>query len=219
LRLLEGVLAPAGICRVVIAGGETEADLQVTAEQAARTGRSYIAAGTGAFVRAWARTLDVARRRARPRCIARSGLIIAGSRHPQSRLQVGEAKKRGIPRFGTQDDPERIASAVQRHGWVIVSTSDGVCADPWRVAAECGSAVREIAARAQPEALVVFGGETASAVLDALGCTLANPIRELLPGVPVSRLGDDRSTVLVTKAGGFGDKDVIEQILKRLESC
>jgi uncharacterized protein YgbK (DUF1537 family) len=235
LRLLTAVLGSTGVCaarsdevsgllersdcRAIIVDGATDDDLHAAAEQASRAGRPYIAAGTAAFVRAWACTIDVVRRHDQPDCIPRSGLIIAGSRHPQSRLQIREAERRGLPVFGTGDDPERIASAVQKRGWAIVATSDCVCADPSSVAVECGNAVRQIAAHAHPEALVIFGGETASAVLDALECMLAYPIRELLPGVPVSRLSDNRSTVLVTKAGGFGDKDVIEQILKRLESC
>jgi D-threonate/D-erythronate kinase len=233
LRLLAAVLGPAGICtgrpdevagllersdcRVVIAEGETDDDLDIAAENARGWRRPYIAVGTAALVRAWAPTLDIARRRARPHCVARAGLIVAGSRHPQSRLQISEAEKTGILIFDSGDDPGKIADAVQKHGWAILTTSDCVRANPSGVAAECGSAVREIAARAQMEALVVFGGETAAAVLDALGCTLAYPIRELLPGVPVSTLGGNRPYVLVTKAGGFGEQDVVEQILRRLE--
>jgi D-threonate/D-erythronate kinase len=63
------------------------------------------------------------------------------------------------------------------------------------------------------EALVVFGGDTAYAILKALGVDAIEPLRELLPGIPVSRIrAGGRELTLVTKAGGFGPPDVVRRI-------
>jgi uncharacterized protein YgbK (DUF1537 family) len=61
----------------------------------------------------------------------------------------------------------------------------------------------------QPGALIVFGGDTAFGILDALGRPAIHPVLEILPGVPLSRTG---GLFLVTKAGGFGPPDVLVRI-------
>jgi uncharacterized protein YgbK (DUF1537 family) len=62
--------------------------------------------------------------------------------------------------------------------------------------------------------MVVFGGDTAFALLKAMHIDIVEPIGEILPGVPVSLLPDRR--ILITKAGGFGDPDLLLQLHERL---
>nr|WP_249219097.1 four-carbon acid sugar kinase family protein [Loktanella sp. SALINAS62] len=65
-----------------------------------------------------------------------------------------------------------------------------------------------IASRAAAiDALVVSGGATAEAVLDALGVHLLHVTGEALPGLPVSR--DAAGRLIVTKSGGFGAPDAL----------
>jgi 4-hydroxythreonine-4-phosphate dehydrogenase len=67
------------------------------------------------------------------------------------------------------------------------------------------------------DALVVFGGDTARAVLEELGAPRLEPLGEVLPGVPVSALPfAGRELPLVTKAGGFGEPDVVDRIRRWL---
>ncbi len=69
------------------------------------------------------------------------------------------------------------------------------------------------------DALIVFGGDTARAVLEALGVRAVEPCGELLPGVPLSVIRrPEREILLVTKAGGFGGPDVLDEIRQRLEN-
>ena len=63
------------------------------------------------------------------------------------------------------------------------------------------------------DTLVLFGGDTTLAVLRSLGITTVEPFTELLPGIPLSHATyAGRRLVLITKAGGFGDADVLSRI-------
>ena len=82
----------------------------------------------------------------------------------------------------------------------------------WRFIAQGHRAAEEVAnlwARHAFDTLVVFGGDTAFAILEAIGWTELTPLCEIAPGVPVSRMGDLQ---LITKAGGFGPVDVLAQV-------
>jgi uncharacterized protein YgbK (DUF1537 family) len=61
--------------------------------------------------------------------------------------------------------------------------------------------------------LSVFGGETAGAVLRALGCGLLRPVAEIQPGMTLSNAPTCPGLMaVVTKSGGFGTPDAIEAI-------
>lgn len=67
-------------------------------------------------------------------------------------------------------------------------------------------------------AIVVFGGDTAIALMKRLECTGVTPIVEIQPGVVLSKIEDGLySLVLVTKAGGFGEDDILFEIKEFLE--
>ena len=66
----------------------------------------------------------------------------------------------------------------------------------------------------------LFGGDTAFAVVEALGIRGLNPVGEICQGVVVSRAKGSRDRGvrnLVTKAGGFGPVDVVDRIVGALE--
>jgi uncharacterized protein YgbK (DUF1537 family) len=83
----------------------------------------------------------------------------------------------------------------------------------------------EFLAHSPVDGLVVFGGDTAYALLAALGHPLLYPIGELMEGIPISRIEAkqiapslgfrDRNLYFVTKAGGFGPPEVLT-CLRRL---
>lgn len=147
--------------------GETEADLAAAAESL--RGRNAIAAGTAGFVGHWMRTLPVARSRVTPwRIVAGDTLVVVGSRHPVARAQ---------------------AASLQGHpGCRVHLLPTGLAGDPLDVAARCGQDVRRMLDERPAGTLIVVGGDTAAAILKALGCRVIRPNGELLPGVPVSRM-------------------------------
>ena len=76
----------------------------------------------------------------------------------------------------------------------------------------------EEAACLRPDLLILFGGDTAAAVLTRHGIVDLWPVRELLPGVVLSQTANaSGDRFIVTKAGGFGCADVVEQILGSLK--
>ena len=63
------------------------------------------------------------------------------------------------------------------------------------------------------DALVVTGGDTVEAILEAYGVGALDVLGEFRPGIPVSRDAAGRSDLtLVSKAGGFGTPDLFAEI-------
>jgi D-threonate/D-erythronate kinase len=62
------------------------------------------------------------------------------------------------------------------------------------------------------DALVLTGGETAHAVLLALGVRSIELAAEPEPGIPLGLLGGSHRLPVVIKAGGFGDPDTLVRL-------
>ncbi len=63
-----------------------------------------------------------------------------------------------------------------------------------------GAVARDILAKMALDALIIFGGDTAYDILQAIGEPRLRPIGEIIPGVPVSRV-DDRNFFLDYQGG------------------
>jgi len=88
-----------------------------------------------------------------------------------------------------------------------------------RIADRVGLLVKEILKSSKIKNLVVFGGDTLIGIIEKLGCDGIFPLEEIAPGVVIAKtIGRDPalSPVIVTKAGGFGDVDVIDGITRYL---
>ena len=212
--------APGGV--IILCDGATDDDLQAAAEALAATGRPCIVAGTAGFCEPWVRALPVEKNiQATSPAVLRC-VVVSGSLNPVSREQIRRATEAGIPAIllaeapdGDAQTAEELAAMLGRHAWVSLATP-GTC--PRNVSERIGALVSGIL-QAQPlDGLVVFGGDTTAAILDALSVSVAEPCRDLLPGIPVSviRCGE-RRLALITKAGGFGDRDILSTIRKTLE--
>lgn len=85
---------------------------------------------------------------------------------------------------------------------IEAASAAGVFSGGWRA----GTVVD---ADAEAAALIVFGGETAREVLRRYGDPLLFPFAEPLPGVVASWMDTVPKRLLVTKAGGFGQPDLL----------
>jgi uncharacterized protein YgbK (DUF1537 family) len=86
------------------------------------------------------------------------------------------------------------------------------------IADNIGKMVAELMKRNEQTTLVVFGGDTLIAIIEHMECQGIVPITEVTPGVVLARaVGSQHSFNIVTKSGGFGEKDVIEKIEKFLK--
>ncbi len=65
--------------------------------------------------------------------------------------------------------------------------------------------------------LILTGGDIALGVCSALGIQNLNIVGELLPGIPLSTANlKNFNLKIVTKAGGFGEKDTLFKLIKKL---
>jgi uncharacterized protein YgbK (DUF1537 family) len=149
-------------------------------------------------------------------------LVMVGSRAEQSIEQAGLLSERGdaslaLAPNGRLDDEGALAS---RATTLIVRAAPGPSGregDAEAVAAEMArNAVRLLQSR-PIGALVATGGDTAVAILNALGQPALQVMGDLMPGIPYGRLQvAGRPVWLVTKAGGFGTREALCQIVDRL---
>jgi uncharacterized protein YgbK (DUF1537 family) len=121
--------------------------------------------------------------------------VVAGSAHPTTRAQLA------------------------RLGEVLAPPSDAGADDAGgrrQTAARLGDTARARIERARPGALLLTGGETAVAVLRALGASGLHLAGEIEPGVALGTLAGGRfdGLPLVTKAGGFGDPDLLVRVFE-----
>jgi uncharacterized protein YgbK (DUF1537 family) len=126
----------------------------------------------------------------------RTCLVVNGSRQDVSAGQIAEAVSHGWQIV----EPADVESALVTSGWLILRV------DHARASA---AMICEIAKRANVDAVAVFGGDTAYAIVRALGDETIAPIAEVVPGVVLSRL---TGMYLITKAGGFGAPDVLRSV-------
>ena len=69
----------------------------------------------------------------------------------------------------------------------------------------------------RPGCVFVSGGDTLHRLCRELGATCLEVLGDMFPGVPLSRFRDGawKDVPLVTKSGGFGDPDILSNIIER----
>lgn len=136
-----------------------------------------------------------------------SCLVLNGSRHERAARQM------------------RYAEDL---GWRAVYAPHPAGSDAMEVAdANSRRALDQLKAY-DPDGILIIGGDTAFAFLSTLGLDVLEPIGEAVPGVPMSRIRcgslqpvlphRTRDLILMTKAGGFGEPDVLRSVRQRVSS-
>jgi uncharacterized protein YgbK (DUF1537 family) len=87
------------------------------------------------------------------------------------------------------------------------------------VPAALADVAARLAARRAFDALVLTGGETARAVLRALGARTIRLTGQPQPGIPLGCLDRPWPLPVALKAGGFGDRDALARLVDQLTSC
>lgn len=210
-----------GAGHIIAADAENDADLDALA-RAAADHPSLLMAGSAGLGRAVAATLGYGGALS-PLPDGRAWLIVAGSLHPTTRSQLEALEAAGVP--GAWVDgrnaarPEAVVKALQSGQPAFVATRPPKPHAPPSSHAERASELASLAAgvmaRASVDLVAVTGGETAYALLVALGAR-----RLELLGVPASGLSLGELELhggsmlrLLTKAGGFGRPDLFLSLL------
>ena len=83
------------------------------------------------------------------------------------------------------------------------------------IASRTGEIVEGILEAQDADVLAVFGGDTLFGIVKRLDCRAITPQKELFPGVVQSTLQTGRGNrVVVSKAGGFGEDDLIRRLME-----
>jgi D-threonate/D-erythronate kinase len=205
-----GTLLPSGDC---VADADSDDDLRRLVAASLADPGAWLLAGAGGLAAAIAeRRLGPARSRG-PALPPGSGcLYVLGSRSPRALAQRARLLA-AAPGLEVAEALAGPRGPGPRPADVIVP-GDGVDDDPEAMAAALAETAAEAldASASPPEWLFLTGGDTALAVLRRLGVTFIVVEGEWRPGVVMGRLDGDTRRGVVTKAGGFGDADLLERL-------
>jgi uncharacterized protein YgbK (DUF1537 family) len=197
---------------LVVVDAETDADLRALVH-AAHGHSDLILAGSAGLAHAasaaWGHAATV------PDLPAGSCLVVAGSRHPATRDQIAALERAGITGLRVeQSGGVSTRSAVQRlreGDAAFIASAEALEGTREEMAARLGAAAGAVLAEVVPDLLVVTGGDTALALLRALGARRLELVGAPASGLALGRLVlDARPPITVlTKAGGFGAADFL----------
>lgn len=224
---LEQLLRQPGNCNVILCDAETEQQQSQIAGLCAERPEQSILAGPGSLGGYWALQL--------PASVARNGsapwppqamrvLVLNGSQHPVSLRQIDAVKQFGVAVFHLRHGSGPSLSiaggatyALQEQGLAVICCGRDLVSDPFLPVLELAAMAKAVISQAPVDAIMVFGGDSTRGLLEALGVGYVEPVVELLPGVPASLFEyENRHLWLISKAGGFGEEDVIYQAMVAL---
>ena len=206
--------------RLLAADAETDADLASLATAA--IAHDLVLAGSAGLAHAAAACLGHAGVPVEiPR--GRGWLIVAGSLHPASRAQIRALVAAGVA--GAFVEPASaapplgpLAARLADGQPVFLATPDADDA-PAEARRSAGVALAAAAARlierARPDVLAVTGGDTAHAVMTALGADRLELVGAPTSGLALGQIavGTPRPVTWLSKAGGFGGPDLFVDFL------
>jgi uncharacterized protein YgbK (DUF1537 family) len=207
---------------VLACDAETDDDLRAIVAGARSLGRPLAWAGSAGLAQPVAEAMSEGRARrpsAAPPLAGGPILFVVGSPSAVSREQVSalamEPPLTTVVSIAADvhagEEPGARVEAALASGRDVVVTLEaprpGRIADGRRVAAGVGRLVASHGRRVG--ALVLIGGDTARAVLEALGVVALRLWTQVEPGVPLSTSEGARRIPVITKAGAFGDRETL----------
>jgi uncharacterized protein YgbK (DUF1537 family) len=207
---------------IAVCDGETDGDVEAAARAFIDSSILQLAAGPAGLAAHLARLVEVPRATPPPLPRVRNALIVNGSLHPRSLRQVEQAKQEGFRSV----DIRSIPNAPADGGWLIMEQGSGASGATLDFAKSLAWSVRRFLERSPIDLLVVFGGDTAYAIVEAIGNPPLYPLGEVMEGIPISRVKStplgpyaghgDRGLYVVTKAGSFGPPGVLASLRNAL---
>ena len=200
-----------------ICDAATDADLDAIV--AAAPGAQLV--GTAAVAAAVARTLPAGRRGNVERRASKTVLTVVGTAAPVAAGQVDALVADGArlvmvdaqSLLHAKADPGPVQDALGDGSAVIIVGGVVEPSEGQAVSAALGQFIAAAQAEHRPD-LVLTGGETARAVVDAIGITTLRPVREIHHGAVESVAPDGRR--IVTRPGSFGTANSLVAIVRYL---
>jgi uncharacterized protein YgbK (DUF1537 family) len=222
-------LERAGRPLIVVFDAETDRDLDAIADRLASRAAPCLGAGCSGFAAFLPRLHGLKTGPAAALVLRPPLLVVSGSLNERSLEQLRAAELAGTPsheidaaaisRPGSrQAAAGTIAEDLRERGVAIVRSPAVRAVRPGTSRAllrAMGRVVGMIVAETDVPTIALFGGDTAFAIVEALGICAFEPLGEIDHGVVAARTTGSRARgalALVTKAGGFGPADVIDRI-------
>ncbi|MEF3120152.1 four-carbon acid sugar kinase family protein [Kocuria flava] len=200
---------------VAVADAETAGDLDRLAAAGMRQG--HVLAGASGIAAALASRLPAdapGEGRARtPHVTPQDILVVLGTASAAGRRQAAALAAEGVPVHRLR--PEQLAGFPLGTGGTVAVTVEAAV-DP-AISAAVNAALTALTVRAHGgRHLVLSGGETAHAVLDALGITELTPLAQAHPGAVVAATADGR--LVTTRPGSYGSDTSLLEILSTVHA-
>jgi uncharacterized protein YgbK (DUF1537 family) len=111
-------------------------------------------------------------------------------------------------------------SLVDLKGYLKNKHSESITKDIYSAAARrFGHFIAKILNTCDIGMMIVVGGDTLMALVSEMHIPFLHPIKEVLPGVVLSKMKiKGQSTYLVTKPGGYGEKDTLFRIIHHIKN-
>jgi uncharacterized protein YgbK (DUF1537 family) len=146
-------------------------------------------------------------------------LVVVGSGSSIARAQIEYLRRQGEVAIVEVGSGQQAPSDrdVLLH---LPQPAPGTCLDgaaARTLAAKLAATTASMVRQRRPSVLVLAGGDTAITVLSRLGIRQLWVVRELLPGMPLTRGGDDgeQAHLIILKAGNHGDEAALHTLLRR----
>ena len=136
-------------------------------------------------------------------------LIVNGSLHENSLRQIEYAAQHGVPvvKLNSTQGHQQFNFSDR-----LILTTENTSHDP-NVAEKLAQQVQQILSRTEVKTLVVFGGDTLAAIAQTLHWEGFRPHYEIFDGIPIVKICEAEELTLVTKAGGFGELDLLMKLI------
>lgn len=211
--------------QIIVADAEVDADLDALA-RAALGCPQLVLAGSAGLARAVAESLGYSGP-PMPLPEGRAWLIVGGSLHPATRAQLRAIEAAGVAgvRLDGPRDPDirSLIAEIADGRPVFIATSDDLATVSdarGETAARLARLTTRVLAESHPDLVAITGGDTAVALLRALGATRLDLVGVPAPGLALGEIVNHGapSVPLLTKAGGFGAPDLFLTLLKQAPS-
>jgi D-threonate/D-erythronate kinase len=224
---------------VYIFDGQVDEDLKNTGNLLKNKNKLSITAGCAGFAECLSELINFEKDNVIEQIRSENILVVSGSINQGSINQVLFGEKLGfdsiqltyeqkntegyMKTFLGKELAEQIVKKITDVGKVIIKTVShreeiDVADNSIKIASSLGELTNQVLSYGIECTMAVFGGDTAIHIMEAIDCFGLKPLEEIVPGVAVSKaVGKYGEITLISKAGGFGNDDVLLKIQNYLK--
>ncbi len=202
---------------IVVADAQTQADLNYLVDSV-RDRHRVLWVGSPGIAHALAGSAIGSSHPAPSWPVSRRILTVVGSRNPASHAQLAallDSAPTALHDIVCGNDTSELEHQLATNGvGALIDSSSGFSAD--QAGRRLAAVVTRLRRADAIDAMVVTGGATARAILDALDITALDLVSEFEPGVVLAVTSGQSGFPIAVKAGGFGDPLTLVRMTRQL---